>query len=53
MSLLERGFKTWSEKTSLTFRKDLNLAPDSALDPQVLAVKMGVLVWNTSTSTSV
>lgn len=45
MSLLERGFKTWSEKTSLTFRKDLNLSADSALDPRALAVKMGVLVW--------
>jgi Zn-dependent peptidase ImmA (M78 family) len=45
VSLLERGFKTWSEKTSLGFRKDLNLPAESALDPRALAVKMGVIVW--------
>ena len=44
MSLLERGFKSWAEKTALGYRKDLGFAPDAALNPRALAVKMGVLV---------
>jgi Zn-dependent peptidase ImmA (M78 family) len=33
----ERGFKTWTERVSLSLRSELGLLPDGALDPRRLA----------------
>jgi Zn-dependent peptidase ImmA (M78 family) len=40
----ERGFKSWSERVALAFRKDLSLRPDSPLTPTQLAEHLGVRV---------
>jgi Zn-dependent peptidase ImmA (M78 family) len=42
--MFRRGFKTWSERTSLRARQKLNLLPSSPLDPSRLAEVLGVFV---------
>lgn len=37
MAILERGFKSWAERTSLALRQELGLAPHDPLDPLQLA----------------
>ena len=37
MKTLERGFKAWAERTSMTFRRELDISIDEALLPQQLA----------------
>jgi hypothetical protein len=34
---LERGFKTWAERTALSLRRDLGLSPDAPMNPTLLA----------------
>ena len=46
--MFRRGFKTWSERTSLRVRQKLNLPPISPLDPLKLADMLGVLVLQPS-----
>jgi hypothetical protein len=41
---LRRGFKSWCEKASAGYRRDLRLPRHSALDPRVLATHLGVEV---------
>src|SRR5438046_10756084 len=42
--MFRRGFKTWSEQTSLRARQRLKVSPDSPLDPFGLAELLGVFV---------
>lgn len=42
MKTLERGFKAWAERTSIAFRRELELSPDDALSPWQLAEYLGV-----------
>lgn len=37
MKTLERGFKAWAERTSMAFRRELDISVDEALPPQRLA----------------
>jgi hypothetical protein len=45
MKTLERGFKTWAERTSLAFRRELELTEDDRLIPEVLANYLDVKLW--------
>lgn len=45
MSLLRRGFKTWCENASRGYRRELGLEPFAALNPRLLAAKLGVRIW--------
>jgi hypothetical protein len=45
MKSLERGFKAWAERTSLTFRKELELTADDPLLPNALADYLRVALW--------
>ena len=45
MKALERGFKAWAERTSLTFRKELGLTADDPLPLDQLAEYLGVILW--------
>jgi hypothetical protein len=45
LSLLRRGFKTWCENASASYRRELKLAVYGPLDPRALANHLGVLVW--------
>ena len=45
MAEFRRGFKAWSERTALGFRRDLQTEPFGALDPYELARHLDVLVW--------
>jgi len=45
MATLERGFKSWAERTALSLRRELGLAGDSPLDPKRLAEYLEVQVW--------
>lgn len=42
MAILDRGFKAWSERTSLALRKELRLAVSEALPPERLAEYLSV-----------
>jgi hypothetical protein len=42
MATLERGFKTWAERTSGAIRNELSLPPYAPLDPKKLAYVLGV-----------
>ena len=42
MATLERGFKSWSERTAASFRRELGLSDDSPLDLRALAEVIGV-----------
>lgn len=45
MTTLERGFKTWSERTSNLVRKELDVDVDDQLDLPRLAEYLGVRLW--------
>jgi Zn-dependent peptidase ImmA (M78 family) len=45
MASFDRGFKSWAELTSLTIRRELDLAPHDPLDVKELARFLGVDVW--------
>lgn len=45
MAALDRGFKSWAERTALGLRRELNLSISSKLDPRQLAAYLDVLVW--------
>jgi Zn-dependent peptidase ImmA (M78 family) len=45
MNTLERGFKSWAERTSLAFRKELGVSIDAPLGPQQVAEYLGVELW--------
>jgi hypothetical protein len=45
MKALERGFKAWAERTSLTVRKELGLTADDPLPLDQLAEYLGVILW--------
>ncbi len=48
MTTLERGFKSWAERTSLAFRKELGVPIDAPLKPQQVAEYLGVELWTPS-----
>lgn len=45
MNTLERGFKSWAERTSLAFRKELGVPVDARLTPEQIAEYLGVELW--------
>ena len=45
MKSLERGFKAWSERTSLALRKELSLTIDDQLCPFKFADFLGFEIW--------
>jgi Zn-dependent peptidase ImmA (M78 family) len=45
MNSLERGFKSWAERTSLAFRKELGVSVDARLMPEVIADYLDVELW--------
>lgn len=45
MAELRRGFKSWCEKASAGFRRDLRLPRHSALNPRILATHLGIEVF--------
>lgn len=45
MRTFDRGFKSWAERTSLTLRREIGIAPDDPLDPLQLATFLEVNVW--------
>jgi Zn-dependent peptidase ImmA (M78 family) len=45
MSTLERGFKSWAERTSLAFRKELGVSIEHPLEPEVVAEYLDVQLW--------
>jgi len=45
MNTLERGFKSWAERTSLAFRKELGVPVDARLMPEQIAEYLGVELW--------
>jgi Zn-dependent peptidase ImmA (M78 family) len=42
---LERGFKSWAERTAASLRGDLGLGPHDLLQPAALAAYLEVLLW--------
>jgi hypothetical protein len=49
MATLDRGFKTWAERTALALRAELGLAPRDPFDPLVLAQFLDVDVCTPNT----
>jgi hypothetical protein len=45
MNTLERGFKSWAERTSLALRKELGVSLDRPLAPREVADYLGIGVW--------
>lgn len=45
MPSFDRGFKSWTERTSLILRQELELAQDDPLDPAKLAEHLDVDLW--------
>lgn len=45
MATLDRGFKSWAERTSLILRGEMGLAVDDRLDPLELASFLELEVW--------
>ena len=45
MATFRRGFKSWSERIALGFRRDLGQDSISALAPRDLAQHLGIVVW--------
>lgn len=45
MAELRRGFKSWCEKASAGYRRDLRLLRHSALDPRALATHLGIEIF--------
>lgn len=46
--LLRRGFKTWCENAAVSYRREMGLSPHAALDPRLLANRLGIIVWTTA-----
>jgi Zn-dependent peptidase ImmA (M78 family) len=44
-STLERGFKSWAERTAASLRGELRLGPSDLLPPAILAGYLEVLLW--------
>ncbi len=44
-STLERGFKSWAERTATSLRGELQLGPSDRLQPAALAVYLEVVLW--------
>ncbi len=42
---LERGFKSWAERTATALRGDLGLGPDDLLKPSALAIYLEAVLW--------
>lgn len=42
--MFKRGFKSWCEETALQLRKQLQVSPQSPLDPYQLAAHLGVVL---------
>ena len=42
MGTLERGFKSWAERTSLALRRELGLEPEDRLKPEALAEHLSI-----------
>jgi hypothetical protein len=45
VTLLRRGFKTWCENAARGYRRELGLESFAALNPRLLAAKLGVRIW--------
>jgi hypothetical protein len=45
MMNLDRGFKSWAERTSIALRREMGLTPKDPLDPLQLANVLEVNVW--------
>jgi hypothetical protein len=45
MSTLERGFKSWAERTSLAFRKELGVPIEDPIRPEVVADYLDIELW--------
>ena len=45
MATFKRGFKSWAERTSLAFRRELGLAADDPLRPEDLVAHLGIRLW--------
>ncbi|MGE0133135.1 MAG: ImmA/IrrE family metallo-endopeptidase [Blastocatellales bacterium] len=45
MKTLERGFKTWAERTALAFRRELGLTVNDPLPPERFATYLGIQLW--------
>jgi uncharacterized protein DUF955 len=45
MAALDRGFKSWAERTSLGLRRELGLLIHARLDPKALAESLDVRLW--------
>lgn len=45
MPTFDRGFKTWAERTSLAFRRELGLTAYDPLRPEELAAHLGLTLW--------
>lgn len=45
MKTLERGFKAWAERTSLTFRRELGISVDEPLSPTQFADYLDIELW--------
>jgi Zn-dependent peptidase ImmA (M78 family) len=48
MRTLERGFKSWAERTALAVRRDLGLSADAPITPKELASYLDVTLWTPS-----
>ena len=42
---LERGFKSWAERTSLAFRKELGVSIEHPLSPEAVAEYLDIELW--------
>lgn len=42
---LERGFKSWAERTAVSLREELHLGPNDLLQPSALAGYLKVILW--------
>lgn len=45
MTTLDRGFKSWAERTCLALRREMGLEPHEPLDPLHLATCLEIAVW--------
>jgi len=46
MSTLDRGFKSWAERTSLAFRKELGVSIEDPLRPEIVAEYLDIELWS-------
>lgn len=45
MASFDRGFKSWTEKTAASFRRDLEISPSAPLPPKILAQYLNIEIW--------